>query len=142
MTFRPTRELDVDAAVRLAQLFHALAQPDAATRRDGAFSENLMQSSATDSQIRRASRHEFRRRYPCAMDAVPTEDVDVIESETCIDIRGKDAELRHRPNHIGLLDDSDAIDRPRWVTLNNVDVKATLPQCDGSSQAANAPTND
>jgi hypothetical protein len=40
------------------------------------------------------------------------------------------------------LDDSDAIDGPRWVTLNNVDLKAPLPQCDGSSQAANAPTND
>ena len=71
------------------------------------------------------------------MDPVPTEDINVIEAETCVDIRGQDAELRHRPNDIGLLDYANAIYRPCRISLDDIDFEAALPQCNCGSQTAN-----
>jgi hypothetical protein len=64
---------------------------------------------------------------PRSLDTVPAVDVNVIESKARVDVRAEDAELRHRPNHIGLLNDSDAVYGPRRVSLDNVDFKPALP---------------
>src|SRR5690606_40604251 len=118
------------------------AEPDASAERLSAAAEHVVQRPASDAYVRRVVLDELRRRHRREMDALGREDVDVVEAEARVEVLVDDSERRHRADHVRLLDDSDAVDGPLDVALDQSAGEAAPAERDRGREPADAGSDD
>jgi hypothetical protein len=134
-------ERDGDAIGILVQRRHGQAQPDFCAQFPGAVAQHALERAAADADVGRAAFDQRGRGHARHAGAIGNVDFHRVKAAGGIEKGIEDAQLVHRPDHVGLLDDAHAIDRPGRILFDDGHAVAGASQRDRGRQAADTGTH-